>query len=154
MAEQRSHVGNPLTLMAIFAGLSESVGAAVLPLVDPAAQAKLVWFVILFPTVLMALFFVTLWTDAKLLYGARDLDTDEARLRLLGMPPVSEPAQEDAATTRLQEFWKPGGEADPANAARLKRWLGDHNIEVPLSIFIDGSAYAADRERAVAELLD
>ena len=61
MAEQRSHVSNPLTLMAIFAGLSESVGAAVLPLADAAAQEKLVWFVILFPTVLMALFFVTLW---------------------------------------------------------------------------------------------
>lgn len=158
MAEQRSYVGNPLTLMAIFAGLSESVGAAVLPLADAAAQEKLVWFVILFPTVLMALFFLTLWTNAKLLYGAQDLDTDEARLQLLGVTPISvspilEAAKADAATEKLQEFWKPGGTVAPENATRLKKWLIEHNIETPLAIFIDGSLYAEDRQRAVKELL-
>jgi len=60
MAASSRTVGSPLTLMAIFAGLSKSVGAAVLPLVDPATQARLVWFVMLFPTALMLMFFATM----------------------------------------------------------------------------------------------
>lgn len=152
MGGAQSHVGNPLTLMAIFAGLSESVGAAVMPLVEPATQATLVWFVMGFPTVLMLMFFATLWYDSRLLYGARDFDTDAARLRFLGVE--TERAQVDDATRRLQEFWMPGGKVNAENEARLKAWLTRRSLAVPISIFIEGTAHAAEREQAVAELLD
>ena len=59
MAGTPGHVGNPLTLIAIFAGLSEAVSAAALPFLEAAAQDRLVWFVTLFPCGLVVLFFVT-----------------------------------------------------------------------------------------------
>lgn len=161
-------IANPLTLMAIFAGLSESVGAAVLPLVDAATRARLVWFVMLFPTALMLMFFATMWYNEKMLYGPRDLDTDAARLALLEVKPVSEPAETDemqqkletflrAKDEKLQSFLRPDDGKSRAvanrNRNKMSRWLTEQGIEVPLPVFLESADHAEDRRRAVRDLI-
>ncbi|MCD0495927.1 hypothetical protein LP085_03595 [Achromobacter sp. MY14] len=70
-----SHVGlvkNPLTIIAMFAVIAEVSGAVVLPFLSERVQATYVWFLMLFPFLLVVLFFVTLWAKRDALYGPSD----------------------------------------------------------------------------------
>jgi|GEM_PF-5189379 len=70
-----SHVGlvkNPLTIIAMFAVIAEVSGAVVLPFLSERVQATYVWFLMLFPFLLVVLFFVTLWAQRDALYGPSD----------------------------------------------------------------------------------
>lgn len=155
MAEGRGHVGNPLTLIAVFAGLSEAVSAAALPFVEGAGQTPLIWFVILFPSALVLMFFVTLWTTPNRLYGPADFRTDEGFMAAQGGFAVETPprgAQDDAAS-RLRAFWRPAGVVDPQNERRLRAWLDRQAFETrSLTVFLSDSDYETARRRAVAEL--
>lgn len=70
-------ISNPLTIVAIFAGLAEVVGTVMLGLVDPSIQPIFVWFVMLFPILIVSLFFATLNWNAKVLYAPSDFRDDE-----------------------------------------------------------------------------
>jgi len=92
-----------------------------------------------------------------LLYGARDLDTDAARLQLLGVMPVSEAAGPDDAQKALQDFLRQDGTRSPMRLNRnfkaLSDWLQANGVDVPLPVFLDGAEHADDRRRAVGDLL-
>jgi hypothetical protein len=60
VSEKIKTVNNPLTIIAIFAGLAEIAGTTVLALVDKEIQHVFVWFVMVFPALLVILFFGTL----------------------------------------------------------------------------------------------
>ena len=49
-------IKNPLTVIAVFAGLAEVSATIALPQLEAVVQAKFVWFVMLFPTLLVVLF--------------------------------------------------------------------------------------------------
>lgn len=72
MIEKMPAVGNPLTIIAIFAALAEVAGTLVLARVDPSIQATFVWFVMLFPVLIVLLFFITLNFNPKVLYAPSD----------------------------------------------------------------------------------
>jgi hypothetical protein len=151
MASPPGHVGNPLTLMAVFAGLSEAVSAAALPFVDGEAQDRLIWFVTLFPSALVALFFLTLWISPRRLYGPGDFKTDEGYLAAQTTL-VSQVKIQGDATRKLRSFWKPDGSSvNEANAKALLKWMQDNDIGTDLiTVFITAQEYAEDRDRAVA----
>lgn len=69
-------VSNPLTIIAIFAGISEISGTVVLPLIEKENQFYFMWFVIFFPLVLILMFFITLWTNHMVLYAPSDFQSD------------------------------------------------------------------------------
>ena len=48
-----STVKNPLTVIAIFAGTAEISGTAILPLLEVQSQQTYLWFLMLFPIVLI-----------------------------------------------------------------------------------------------------
>lgn len=77
MIEKIKAVRNPLTIIAIFAGLAEISGTCILPFITEANQATYIWFLILFPLVLVFLFFLTLNFNPKVLYSPSDF-RDEA----------------------------------------------------------------------------
>lgn len=56
MIEKIGSVNNPLTIIAIFAGLAEIAGTIVLGVVDKSIQEMFVWFVMLFPMLIVLLF--------------------------------------------------------------------------------------------------
>jgi hypothetical protein len=75
-----SAIKNPLTIIAIFAGIAEISGTAVLPLIDSSLQSTFIWFVMLFPVGLVAVFFATLNLNHAVLYAPSDYRNDDAFL--------------------------------------------------------------------------
>ena len=59
---------NPITVIALFAGLSEASATTVLPYLDDNTRQLYVGFLIAFPSTLVILFFLTLNFNPKALY--------------------------------------------------------------------------------------
>lgn len=78
MIEKVSHVKNPLTVIAIFAGLAEVSGTVVLPSLEKETQQIYVWFLMGFPCLLVALFFFTLFCKHYVLYSPSDFRDDKS----------------------------------------------------------------------------
>lgn len=77
MIEKIGHVKNPLTIIAIFAGLAEVFGTLVLPLMDVSVQIIFVWFLMFFPVALVSGFFFLLWYKHEVLYAPSDFRSDD-----------------------------------------------------------------------------
>lgn len=73
-------VKNPLSVIAIFAGIAEISGASVLPFISPEKQWLYIWFLMTFPFALVFLFFATLNLNHKVLYAPSDYSSDESFL--------------------------------------------------------------------------
>lgn len=88
MIEKLSHIKNPLSVIAIFAGLAEVSGTVVLPLLEKDIQHIYVWFLMGFPCLLVGLFFLTLWTNYVVLYAPSDFSNEQifADLLVKGSP--------------------------------------------------------------------
>ena len=142
--DAKSHIGNPLTLIAVFAGVSEAVGTGVMPLVEPAVQSTLVWFVMLFPAVLVLLFFGTLWLAPAKLFGPSDYRTDEAYLASQGKVAF----ESNDSSAKLRTFL-----ADDANRERLEIWLKEHGYrDVTPSVFVYSTVYKDVWPKVAAEM--
>jgi len=77
LIEKVSHVKNPLTVIAIFAGLAEVSGTIVLPFLEKNTQQTYVWFLMGFPCLLVLLFFITLLMKHHVLYAPSDFRDDK-----------------------------------------------------------------------------
>lgn len=95
MIEKLPKINNPLTIIAIFAGLAEVAGTAALSLMDGETQKIFIWFVMLFPAVLVILFFITLNFNAKVLYAPSDFKDEENFLDTLGVSKNLEKIQKE-----------------------------------------------------------
>lgn len=80
-----SKVSTPLTIVAIFAGLAEVAGASVLPLIDSKLQSVFIWYVMLFPLILLVSFFLTWNFNSKVLYPPSEFKDEKNYLNLLGI---------------------------------------------------------------------
>lgn len=85
MVEKIGRVSNPLTIIAIFAGLAEISGTIVLPLLSEENQKIFLWYVMFFPSVLVSWFFITLLCKHKVLYSPGDFRDDENFLHMAGV---------------------------------------------------------------------
>lgn len=83
MLEKIKPVSNPLTIIALFAGLAEIGGTIVLPLLEKEIQATYVWFLMLFPFGLVLLFFATLNKNNRVLYAPSDFEDDQSFMQLI-----------------------------------------------------------------------
>ena len=83
MLERYSRVENPLTIIAIFAGITEVASSIALPFLQQDTQYVFVWFLILFPFALVAAFFLTLNLNARVLYAPGDYRDEKHFLRAL-----------------------------------------------------------------------
>ena len=75
-------VRNPLTIIAVFAGLAEVGGTCVLPVLNGSLQNLFIWFLMLFPTFLVTLFFLTLNLNPTVLYAPSDFRIEANYMRL------------------------------------------------------------------------
>lgn len=67
-------VTNPLTIIAIFAGIIEGSALASLPFLEGHSQGIYTWFLVGFPPFLTLLFFITLNFNHKTLYSPSDFN--------------------------------------------------------------------------------
>ena len=72
-----NRISNPLTIIAIFAVITEVAGTVVLPFVTDSLQSVFIWYVMGFPVVLVLLFFITLNFNNKALYAPSDFDNEQ-----------------------------------------------------------------------------
>ncbi len=82
MVEKIKGVRNPLTVIAFFATVAETSGAAILPLLSDINQQTYIWFLMFFPTFLVALFFLTLNFNPKVLYSPSDFRDEENYIKI------------------------------------------------------------------------
>ncbi len=79
--KRSGHIRNPLSIIAIFAGIAEISGTIVLPLLKESVQTTYVWFLMLFPSGLVVLFFGTLWCKPTVLYAPSDYENEDNFIR-------------------------------------------------------------------------
>lgn len=112
MLESIKKISNPLTIIAVFAGLAEVSGTGVLPFLANDIQHIYVWFLMLFPTLLIILFFATLNWNYKVLYAPSDYKDEGNFIKLFGKPTLEE------KISKLQNDLTPEDE-DHLEAAQL-----------------------------------
>lgn len=77
-------ISNPLTIIGMFAVLAEIAGTVVLPILNGNDnQDKFIWYVMFFPVFLVILFFITLWTVPKNLYGPKDYSNEDNFIKIM-----------------------------------------------------------------------
>ncbi|KQZ91267.1 MULTISPECIES: hypothetical protein [unclassified Pseudomonas] len=80
----KKRIANPITVIAIFATLSETSAAVILPLLDNREREIYIWFLISFPFYLLLLFFATLNFNYRSLYAPSDYEKGEHFIEALG----------------------------------------------------------------------
>ncbi|VVQ02338.1 hypothetical protein PS918_04289 [Pseudomonas fluorescens] len=83
MIKLRKRITNPMTIIAIFATLSETSAAVSLPFLEDDEKEIYVWFLISFPFYLLFLFFATLNLNYRSLYSPSDFESDEHFLKAM-----------------------------------------------------------------------
>lgn len=83
MIKPKNKITNPMTIIAIFATLSEASAAVSLPFLDDEERALYIWFLISFPFYLLFLFFATLNFNYRSLYAPSDFEKGEDFLKVM-----------------------------------------------------------------------
>ncbi|MCO7627401.1 MULTISPECIES: hypothetical protein [Pseudomonas] len=162
MIKIKRKITNPMTVIAIFAFISESSAAISLPFLDNTEREVYIWFLISFPFYLLLLFFLTLNFNYRSLYAPSDFDKDDSflknfeELKQRELHSCSPPAKafvgagETSAANGLE--WTlsvhsidlrqlpPGGAGE---SCAERPWI-EHNIQLPKSI---GTLCAIDVRR-------
>lgn len=82
MQNKSGTVKNPLSVIAIFAGIAEISGTLVLPHIAAENQYLFIWFLMIFPFTLVVMFFLTLNWNYKVLYAPSDFKDEEHFMNL------------------------------------------------------------------------
>jgi hypothetical protein len=70
-------VSNPLTIIAIFAGVAEAFATGALVLLPPEIQKLFVYFVMIFPLIIVITFFIILVKKPQVLYAPSDYSDEQ-----------------------------------------------------------------------------
>ncbi|WP_347901755.1 hypothetical protein [Pseudomonas purpurea] len=83
MIKHQRKITNPMTIIAIFAAISETSAAVSLPFLDDEEREIYIWFLISFPFYLLLLFFVTLNFNYKSLYAPSDFEKSKQFIKVI-----------------------------------------------------------------------
>jgi len=121
MVELIKGVKNPLTIIAIFAGLAEISGTGVLPFISESNQTMYIWFLMIFPLVLVGLFFITLNFNSRVLYSPSDFRDEENYMRIF------QPASVEQKILKMQD--------DIAESTEVEKTFDDTKVTSQPNIF-------------------
>jgi hypothetical protein len=123
MKKYREKITNPMTIIAIFAVLTEASATVSLPFLDDDDRDVYVWFLISFPFCLIFLFFVTLNFNYKSLYAPSDFEKGEDFIKIIddAARPKKVKAPPSNATPPEQHNCTAGHEKDVHPLARLHK---------------------------------
>lgn len=83
MEKLKQRITNPMTVIAIFATLSETSAAVSLPFLDNKEREIYIWFLISFPFYLLLLFFATLNFNYRSLYAPSDFEKGKHFIKVM-----------------------------------------------------------------------
>lgn len=83
MTKLKKRITNPMTIIAIFAALSETSAAVSLPFLDHKERELYIWFLISFPFYLLFLFFATLNFNYRSLYAPSDFEKGKHFIKVM-----------------------------------------------------------------------
>lgn len=83
MEKLKQRITNPMTVIAIFATLSETSAAVSLPFLDNEEREIYIWFLISFPFYLLLLFFATLNFNYRSLYAPSDFEKGKHFIKVM-----------------------------------------------------------------------
>jgi len=89
MIKNNLKINNPFTVIAIFSMLTEASAAVSLPYIDIEHQNIYIWFLVVFPTLLVTLFFLTLNFNNKTLYTPSDLSKADSHPKTTTYTPAA-----------------------------------------------------------------
>lgn len=118
MRKLQQRITNPLTVIAIFATLSETSAAISLPFLDDEDREIYIWFLISFPFYLLFLFFATLNFNYRSLYAPSDFENGKDFIKVMRPVHRSSNAQVPPVDIRL-------GAAPNQHHVRLPQRLKD-----------------------------
>ncbi|WP_347908779.1 hypothetical protein [Pseudomonas grandcourensis] len=137
----KKRITNPMTIIAIFAALSETSAAVSLPFLDQEERELYVWFLISFPFYLLLLFFATLNFNYKSLYAPSDFEKgkhfmkvmdDVGRSEKKACAKPSENSALDTSTNDWQSARTPCGAQDPPTGIGLQTTVSvQHHLQLP-----------------------
>jgi hypothetical protein len=127
MKKPKERIVNPITVIAIFATLSETSAAITLPFLDDKEREVYIWFLITFPFYLLLLFFATLNFNYRSLYAPADYEKGEHFLEVLG---DAEHREHESATADSSH--PSSVKAAPDNFAN-QHASGEQGIRLPVS---------------------
>lgn len=159
-------VRNPLSVIAMFVLLVEAIATfTLIEISDKPISEPLVWFVVLFPTLIAVLFFCTIWWRHQHLYSPMEFRSDEAFLTAMDRLQRVEARQEAAElnprtadeTQSIQVVDRLLGLGDVKTAVQVGRTfleVGQHDIaaRVFTHILDKTPTQHEDRYRALANL--
>ena len=85
MIDKPKGISNPLTIIGVFATITEAGGTVVLPFLTPANQNLYMWFLMVFPSLLLLLFFAILYWKHTALYSPSDYKSDNSFVKAAQM---------------------------------------------------------------------
>jgi hypothetical protein len=137
----KKRITNPMTIIAIFAALSETSAAVSLPFLDQEERELYVWFLISFPFYLLLLFFATLNFNYRSLYAPSDFEKGKHFMKVMddaGRPEkkASGKSPENSAletsTNGRQSARTPCGAQDPPTEIGLQTTVFvQHQLQLP-----------------------
>jgi hypothetical protein len=129
MTKLKKRITNPMTIVAIFATLSETSAAISLPFLDNKEREIYVWFLISFPFYLLFLFFATLNFNYRSLYAPSDFEKDEHFLKAMD----NDDSQENTTSMNgSRPAPSPGSAQAPPDKIGLQSTLSvQHHIRLP-----------------------
>ncbi|MDD0998091.1 hypothetical protein M5G20_19795 [Pseudomonas sp. TNT2022 ID1044] len=129
MKKPKEKIVNPITVIAIFATLSETSAAITLPFLDNKEREIYIWFLISFPFYLLLLFFATLNFNYRSLYAPSDYEKGEHFIEVLG---DMEHRENESADVR-QASRPPTAQAPPDENATWMDFFGEQGVQLPES---------------------
>ncbi|MDQ0122587.1 hypothetical protein J2W17_001532 [Pseudomonas lini] len=138
MENIKQRITNPLTLIAIFATLSETSAAISLPFLDDDDRDTYIWFLISFPFYLLFLFFATLNFNYRSLYAPSDFENGEHFIKAMHdteHPRKSHSRLRSKKSNRRQPTIDPGPALCPSDAQDLPetdlQTAAEHYVRLP-----------------------
>ncbi|MBV6825150.1 hypothetical protein [Pseudomonas sp. PD9R] len=141
MTNIKKRITNPMTVIAIFATLSETSAAVSLPFLDNKEREIYIWFLISFPFYLLLLFFATLNFNYRSLYAPSDFEKGKHFLKILDStehpdnndPTISRKNSKRQTSLANRRSSSPPGpaQAPPAEIGLHSLFSTPHHIRVP-----------------------
>ncbi|MHC8290938.1 hypothetical protein ACYZUD_29855 [Pseudomonas sp. XS1P51] len=131
MTRLKQRITNPMTVIAIFATLSETSAAVSLPFLDDDEREIYLWFLISFPFYLLFLFFATLNFNYRSLYAPSDFEKGKQFIKVMGNAERPENSNVRMLSNEPSRHRSGDAQAPPSKIGLQVNLSAQHHVRLP-----------------------